>query len=120
MSSLWLLLGLGATCGALPLRARGERRLQYAMTDSNIETAVDAWLADATAAEAIYGHISTWDTSGVTDMSWLFYDTHVWVQESAGCTGACLFNDDISAWDTSGVKKMHSMFYGAASFNRNI
>ena len=92
----------------------------YVMTDSNIRTAVAAWASDASAAETTYGHISTWDTSGVTDMSWLFYDTNVWVQESAGCTGACLFNDDISAWDTSGVKKMHSMFYGAASFNRNI
>ena len=46
----------------------------YVMTDSNIKTAVAAWLADATAAEATYGHISTWDTSGVTDMSELFAD----------------------------------------------
>jgi hypothetical protein len=38
------------------------------MTDSNIKTAVAAWLADASAAEPTYGHISTWDTSGVTDM----------------------------------------------------
>merc|ERR1712091_731924 len=36
--------------------------------DSTIKTAVAAWLADATAAEATYGHISTWDTSRVTDM----------------------------------------------------
>ena len=44
----------------------------YVMTDSTIRTAVAAWLADATAAEAKYGHISTWETSGVTDMSYLF------------------------------------------------
>ena len=44
----------------------------YVMTDSNIFTARDAWLADATAAEATYGHISTWDTSGVTSMAKLF------------------------------------------------
>ena len=31
----------------------------YVMTDSNIKTAVAAWLSDATAAEATYGHIST-------------------------------------------------------------
>ena len=43
----------------------------YVMTDSNIKTAVAAWLADATAAESTYGHISTWETSGVTDMGWL-------------------------------------------------
>ena len=41
----------------------------YVMTDSNIRTAVAAWISDATAAEVTYGHISTWDTSGVTDMS---------------------------------------------------
>ena len=33
------------------------------MTDSRIRTAVAAWLADAAAAEAAYGHISTWETS---------------------------------------------------------
>ena len=48
------------------------RRLGYVMDNSNIYTARDAWLSDATAAEATYGHISTWETSGVTDMSWLF------------------------------------------------
>ena len=41
----------------------------YVMTDSNIRTAVAAWISDATAAEVTYGHISTWDTSGVMDMS---------------------------------------------------
>merc|ERR1711970_923247 len=43
----------------------------------NIGTVVAAWLADATyggrAAEATYGHISTWKTDKVTDMSDLFY-----------------------------------------------
>ena len=34
------------------------------MTDSNIKAAVAAWLSDATAAEATYGHISTWETGG--------------------------------------------------------
>ena len=65
----------------------------YPMTDSNIRTAVAAWLADASAAETTYGHISTWDTSGVTDMSELFKD-------------ASSFNEDIGAWDTSGVTTM--------------
>ena len=39
--------------------AATRRKLGYVMTDSNIYTARDAWLADATAAEATYGHIST-------------------------------------------------------------
>ena len=33
------------------------RKLGYTMTDSNIRTACDAWLADATAAAATYGDI---------------------------------------------------------------
>ena len=88
------------------------------MTDSTIRTAVEEWLSDATAAEATYGHISTWETGGVTDMFELF------------CAGSSLcsyynnaaefFNDDISAWDTSGVTTMRSMFLGASSFNQPI
>ena len=56
------------------VRSLGQRRVLsgYVMDDSTIRTAVAAWLSDATAAEATYGHISTWETSGVTDMSWLF------------------------------------------------
>ena len=44
----------------------------YVMDDDSIRTAVAAWFADQSAAEATYGHISTWETSGVTDMSDLF------------------------------------------------
>ena len=43
-----------------------------ALSDQGIRTAVNYWLSDSATAEAAYGHISTWDTSGVTDMSYLF------------------------------------------------
>ena len=78
-----------------------------AMDDTTIRTAVAAWLADATAAEAAYGHISTWKTGEVTDMSGLFED-------------ASSFNDDISPWDTSGVTTMNGMFSKTSSFNQPI
>ena len=42
-------------------------------------------------------HISTWNTSQVTDMSRLFF-------------GSRKFNDDISAWNTSSVTTMKEMF----------
>ena len=77
------------------------------MGDRSIRTAVAAWLADATAAETTYGHISTWDTSGVTDMSDLF-------------RGASSFNEDIGGWDTSGVTSMRYMFDGASAFDQNL
>jgi len=89
------------------------------MTDSNINTAVAAWLADATAAEATYGHISTWETGGVTDMSYLFCDSD-YSFSSCYYSGAASFNEDISAWDTSGVTTMSGMFYGASAFNQDI
>jgi surface protein len=78
-----------------------------AMDDGTIRTAVAAWLADATAAEATYGHISTWKTGEVTDMAGLFED-------------ASSFNDDISPWDTSGVTTMNGMFSKTSSFNQPI
>ena len=89
----------------------------YAMTDSNIKTAVSAWLLDASAAEADYGHISTWGTSGVTDMSELFCASDAcwyYMPESS------FFNEDIGAWDTSGVTSMYRMFYRASAFDQDI
>ena len=60
--------------------SRTQRKLTgYVMDNGKIRTARDAWLADATAAEATYGHISTWETSGVTDMSWLFCVPEDWM-----------------------------------------
>jgi len=90
----------------------------YVMDDSTLRTAVDAWLSDATAAEATYGHISTWETAGVTDMSYLFCGLN-W--PSFGCySAAASFNEDIGAWDTSGVTTMYNMFREASSFKRYI
>ena len=66
-------------CGVVQGRSEGGICVTPAPTsfdgafgDESIRTAVADWLADATAAEATYGHISTWETSGVTDMSHLF------------------------------------------------
>ena len=101
------------------VRSLGQRRVLsgYVMTDSNIRTAVDAWLSDATAAKAKYGKIKDWDTSGVTDMSHLFCA----LENGYNCnTAAASFNEDIGAWDTSGVTNMHRMFDSASAFNQNI
>ena len=89
--------------------------------DSTIRTAVAAWLSDRAAAEATYGHISRWETSGVTDMSYLFCGNSYDYSGSGYCnTAAASFNEDIGAWDTSGVTTMYGMFRDTAAFNRDI
>ena len=86
--------------------------------DASIREAVEAWLANATAATATYGPINLWDTSGVTDMSLLFC-AHEW--EGPRCNSAAAsFDDDITPWDTSGVTMMDRMFIGASAFNQMI
>ena len=76
------------------------------LNNENIQTAVDAWIANPTTAEAIYGHISSWDVSQVTDMINLFYGT--------------TFNEDISGWDVSNVSAMNGMFRNTTSFNQPL
>ena len=80
---------------------------QTAITNANIQTAVDLWDSDLSAATTTYGNISDWDVSQVTDMSQLFYHKPN-------------FNDDISNWDVINVTNMNLMFYEASSFNQPI
>ena len=71
---------------------------------AELQAAVDAWLANATAAEAAHGHISDWDTSSVNSTAYLFMGAHA-------------FNANLSGWDTSKVVTMQRMFHNAASFD---
>ncbi|GIS21394.1 MAG: hypothetical protein CM15mP121_2460 [Bacteroidota bacterium] len=48
---------------------------------------VGLWESNQTDAEAEYGHISNWDTSNVTNMSYLFF----YFQD---------FNEDIGNWES--------------------
>ena len=70
---------------------------QTPITDANIQRAVDLWVSDPSDATTIYGSISNWDVSQVTDMSELFLNKYN-------------FNDDISNWDASSVTNMNTMF----------
>ena len=80
---------------------------QEAITQDNIQSAVNAWLDDSVSTEATYGYISDWDVSNVTDMSGMF-------------AFATSFNGDLSSWDVSSVTDMSQMFYGASSFNGDL
>merc|ERR1712072_1344455 len=119
------------SCGVVQGRSEGGICVTLAPTffdgafgDESIRTAVRAWMEDRAAAEATHGHISTWETSGVTDMSWLFCVRQDWMEGESWADNCVLstssFNEDIGAWDTSGVTRMYGMFWGASSFNQNI
>ena len=51
--------------------------------------------------------IGSWDTSKVTDMEYMFWQ-------------AAAFNQTIGSWDTSQVANMNAVFYRAAAFNQVI
>merc|ERR1712072_993028 len=120
------------SCGVVQGRSEGGICVTLAPTffdgafrDESIRTAVRAWMEDRAAAEATYGHISTWETSGVTDMSHLFCVRQDWMEGDSYQKERCVlstssFNEDIGAWDTSGVTRMYGMFWYASSFNQNI
>ena len=98
------------------------RRLTTAITDSaSLQTAVTAWCSNPASATGTYGHISTWDTSAVTDMSYLFsrYDEDG-NDGGAYCSSYDTFNDDISGWDTSRVTSLANTFHTAENFNANL
>jgi surface protein len=58
-------------------------------------------------ATAFNQPISSWNTSKVTGMRWMFL-----------C--ATSFNQPIGSWNTSNVTDMSDMFYDATRFNRNL
>ena len=74
---------------------------------AELQTAVDLWISDNTAALATYGEINTWNVSAITDMEELFQNKTT-------------FNSDISNWDVSNVTTMRAMFDNATIFNQNI
>ena len=79
----------------------------FAWTNDSLRGAIKRWNSDPEGMTVEHGHIGTWDTHEVTDISRLF-------QMMAG------FNDDISGWDTSNVVDMSYCFDGASSFNQPI
>jgi len=76
--------------------------------------------------------IGSWDTSNVTDMSYMFansskfnqdigdWDTSSVTDMAAMFWGTSRFNQDIGNWNTAAVTDMFGMFQGATAFNQDI
>ena len=79
--------------------------MQNVMDDTTIAPAATAWCDDSTSAAAVYGDISTWDTSRVTTMAGLF-------SEQTTC------NPNVKSWDVSNVTDFSGMFFKAGAFNQ--
>jgi hypothetical protein len=71
---------------------------QTAITNTNIGTAVTAWLTNPTTATTTYGPIADWNTAAVTSMASLFYPSS---------TARPTFNGDISKWNVASVSNMY-------------
>jgi len=75
---------------------------------------------------------ANWNTSNLTDMSWMFYrssyfnqnienwNTSVVTNMSSMFREATNFNQNIGNWNTSNVTDMNRMFYRSSYFNQNI
>ncbi|MDB3959034.1 SUMF1/EgtB/PvdO family nonheme iron enzyme, partial [Opitutales bacterium] len=77
------------------------------LTDPNFHDAISLWFDAEENATAIYGHISDWNTSVVTNMSGAFENRYS-------------FNEDITSWDTTSVTNMSNMFFSAQAFAQNV
>ena len=72
-----------------------------------LRIASNIWYAMRSRALVIYGHISNWDVSNVTNMKKLFYDKSQ-------------FNDNIEFWDVANVEDMSHMFQNLKVFNQPL
>uniref|UniRef100_A0A7S0GFK1 BspA family leucine-rich repeat surface protein n=1 Tax=Proboscia inermis TaxID=420281 RepID=A0A7S0GFK1_9STRA len=104
-------------------RLYSERNPKHAdIVTVNIRKAVIEYVLDEEYAVKRYGPIESWDTSEVTDMSYLFF--HGRCSENS-LIDICIkrlknFDEDISAWDVSSVTKFESMFFSSERFNADI
>jgi len=87
-------------------------------TKASLQTKVQEFIANPTAATATCGPIADWDVSAITDMSSLFKednDDYAYDDPGSDLKG---FNADISGWDTSSVTDMNNMFFKMSDFNQ--
>ena len=102
-----------------------------AITDNNIQAAVDEWTAQPAIAAAKYGDIIWWDTGDVTSCDSLFDGkatftaelSHWDMSEVTNLRWAfrdTVFAADISGWDVSKLQNMEGTFQNVPTFNSDI
>ena len=91
-----------------------QREYKFIATNKTIRTAVKMYQNDKANAITEYGQMHTWDTSGVTDMSSLF-----WRPEGLG-TIFDNINDIVSNWDVSHVTDMSLVFANCGTFDQPL
>lgn len=72
----------------------------------SLRNAVKLWFENEERCIREYGHISNWNTSKVTDMSFLFHFRKT-------------FNIELN-WDTSSLTNSMGMFYGCIKYNKPV
>ena len=91
------------------------------MTDDTLEAAVDLWCTDEAAATEQYGHISFWNTSGVSSFKGLMSPSYTGGQNINNVRPHMLTcNPPIEQWATDAVTSLESTFYYNTAFNRDI
>ena len=92
------------------------KRAKADITEANAATTCTSGITDMVSLfEGLVtfdADISSWDTSTVTNMSYMF--------QNVGEEGELIFNQDIGNWDTSNVTNMASMFKGNLNFNQDV
>lgn len=83
----------------------------FPLDNSTFNTAIALWFSNQSAAEAQYGLIGEWNTTGVTTMIDAF---------DGSVLGVTTFNEDLGDWDVSNVTDMHSMFNNQNDFNQDL
>ena len=101
-------LGKCARLAQLLAFAEFARSTGTPIPDENCDAAITLWRANEAAATSTYGHVSAWDVSRVTNMSFAFH-------------GASAFNANLSLdFDTSAVTDMAGMIWAAFSFDQPL
>ena len=90
---------------------------RFRADDTTFKTAIKHYLRNSVEATEVYGPISSWDVSRVTDMSYMIQLSPIELSNSFRLKP---FNVDLSGWDVRNVTDMRNMFRGATSFNADL